>query len=172
MISWFYFSFKFQISVPVCCEVAIETNKIIFASFISLFYQQLFIPDQKYNTQSSKIFKFLKFSSMRGHHLLNTSAIGYWCRPFKMKASRFRLMKPHFDATVKKDRFRIWFDWLNIWNIPDHIIWHKEDATYQDHLQIPFSDPVYRSLNLNEMQPGYEKTTLTLTCRSVSIPSN
>ena len=147
MISRFYFSFKFKISVPVCCEVAIETNKIIFASFISLFYQQLFIPNQKYNTQSSKSFKFLKFSSMRGHHLLNTSAIGYWCRPLKMEASRFRLMKPHFDATVKKDRFRIRFDRWNIWNIPDHIIWQKEDATYQDHPQIPFSNPVYNCTN-------------------------
>ena len=133
LISWFYFLLKFQISVPVCCEVAIETNKIIFVSFISLFYQQLFIANQKYNTPSSKSFKFLKFSSMRGHHLLNTSAIGYWCRPLKMEASRFRLMKPHFDATVKKTDFVFGLiDALmeypsrwNIWNIPDHIICHK-----------------------------------------------
>ena len=53
--------------------------------------------------------------------------------PFKMEASRFRLMKPHFDATVKKTDFVFGLidasmecssRW-NIWNIPDHIICHN-----------------------------------------------
>ena len=48
-----------------------------------------------------------------------------------MKASRFRLMKPHFDATVKKDRFRIWFDRWNIRDVRILIFYNADSLTIE-----------------------------------------
>ena len=48
-----------------------------------------------------------------------------------MEASRFRLMKPHFDATVKKDRFRIWFDRWNIRDVRTLIFYNADSLTIE-----------------------------------------
>ena len=78
----------FKISVPVCCAVANETNKIILASFISLFYPQFLstfffiknfhflfiqntIPTKSFVSirisQNSRVPNFWNFLQSRGH---------------------------------------------------------------------------------------------------------